>query len=491
MVFSWFEGKAEGKDTISWGVVPAFVSDNVVVPVTSALGLAILTIKLEKNVGEWVARTVDHKTVVAEQVSADIHNCLDVGVTVISGETADSAGDVVHVKSVAYCADRDGTGSAEGDSSRRYTVDHIIRAGSKDDIVTDIDGGGGSGSVKESVSGAVNGNSCGTTGSNGLGSVVGGWGWSSKDTRGVSADRTVNKVDSCVVKSSISGYTLGISKEALAVSHVTTAHNPDKGFGWVVEVEAVFAVAAGDFFFTSELDLFDEVFVSNLGETTTFFGIEVDVFDQKSSILKSLFGEAASGVVNAAVESCEFDVDTDFVVLKSDQWKSKTGVTVEPELKWDEQSSGWFGGRTTASTFEFGEFGVVTDHTSETAFKIASTTGKFIPDIEPGTVLFIDSGTTDGNFNAADKSVTDTADPCGFLATCNFESWKLDTKVHVGNKITVTSDFDRNLATEVSGTVEGLLDNFAREVSVTAVYYLEECDLRVASKIYILGTVGD
>lgn len=318
LVFGWFKSEAEGKDTIGWGVVPALIGNSVVVPVTVALGLAILAVELEKNTGEWVARTVDHETVVAEQVDADIHNGLNVGVTVIGGETADWTRDVVHVKGVTYSTDRNGTSGAERDSSGRNTIDHIIRTGSENDIVTDVDGGGGSGSVEESVSGAVNGNSCGTTSSNGLGSVVGGWGWNSENTRRIGADGTVNNVDGCVVKSSISRNTLSVSEEALTVSQITTAHNPDKSLGWVVEVETVLAVAASDFFFTSELNLFNKVFVANLGETATFLGVEVDVFDQKSGVSKSLLGKTASGVVDAAVESCEFNVDADFVVLKSD-----------------------------------------------------------------------------------------------------------------------------------------------------------------------------
>jgi hypothetical protein len=490
-VFSWFKSEAEREYTIGWGVVPALIGNSVVVPITIAFGLAILTVELKKNTGEWVARTVDHETVIAEQVDADIHNGLNVGVTVISGETADWARDVVHVKGVAYGTDGNGTSGAERDSSGRNTIDHIIRAGSENDIVTDVDGSSGSGSIKESVSSAVNGNSCGTTSSNGLGSVVGGWRWNSENTRRISADGTMNKVDGCVVKSSIGRNTLGVSKEALAVSQVTTAHNPDKSLGWVVEVEAVFAVAASDFFFTSELNLFNEIFMANLGETATFLGVKVDIFDQKSGVRKSLFGKAASSVVNTAVESCEFNVDADFVVLKGNQWKSKTSVTVEPELKWNEQSSRWLGGGTTAGTFKFGEFGVISNHASETAFEVTSAASKFVPNIKPGTVLFIDSCTTDGNFNAADKSVTDTADPCSLLAFTNFESWEFDTKVHVSYEITVTSDFDGYLATEVSSTVERLLDNFAGEVSVATVDNFEESDLRVAGKIYILGTVGD
>ena len=42
---------------------------------------------------------------------------------------------------------------------------------------------------------------------------------------------------------------------------------------------------------------------------------------------------------------------------------------------------------------------------------VTGMTSKFIPDIQPCSVMFIDSGTTDFNFNRSDKSMTKSANP--------------------------------------------------------------------------------
>ena len=54
--------------------------------------------------------------------------------------------------------------------------------------------------------------------------------------------------------------------------------NPDKFLARVVEVKVNFlAGGSSKRFITGELNLFDEVFVRNLSETTTFISIKVDV----------------------------------------------------------------------------------------------------------------------------------------------------------------------------------------------------------------------
>ena len=53
--------------------------------------------------------------------------------------------------------------------------------------------------------------------------------------------------------------------------------NPDKFFARVVEVKFNFVAGGVDRFVTSELELFDQVFVGNLGEAAAFISVKVDV----------------------------------------------------------------------------------------------------------------------------------------------------------------------------------------------------------------------
>ena len=62
--------------------------------------------------------------------------------------------------------------------------------------------------------------------------------------------------------------------------------------------------------------------------------------------------------------------------------------------------------------------------------------------------------------------------------------------MHGADKVTVAADGARDLGARRGGTVESLLDALHQEVGVAAVDYLEVGDLRVASKVNVLCTVG-
>jgi hypothetical protein len=62
-----------------------------------------------------------------------------------------------------------------------------------------------------------------------------------------------------------------------------TLDNPDEFLTWVVEVELDLVGRRSDRFTASELEGFNEVFVGNLGELTTFISVEVDVVDVEGS----------------------------------------------------------------------------------------------------------------------------------------------------------------------------------------------------------------
>ena len=63
-------------------------------------------------------------------------------------------------------------------------------------------------------------------------------------------------------------------------------------------------------------------------------------------------------------------------------------------------------------------------------------------------------------------------------------------KVGAVSKITVAADCAGDTATEVSLSVEGLLDRFEREIGVATVRHLPESNLRIACKIDILCAIS-
>jgi hypothetical protein len=184
------------------------------------------------------------------------------------------------------------------------------------------------------------------------------------------------------------------------------------------------------------LENINEVFVRYLGEFTTFISIEVDVVDvERSSCETALANTVADGVWVRAVgvvpaeivEGVEFQVDTNFVVLESDQWESKTRVAAEPELERDVESvhrcaagDDFRGERFTAIAIivasrttlveEVSEFRNVTNHLSITSL-FTRFLGEFVPDVEPLTVLFVNALTTDFNLHVLNEVVTDPIEP--------------------------------------------------------------------------------
>lgn len=110
-------------------------------------------------------------------------------------------------------------------------------------------------------------------------------------------DHTTGKVFSCIIETSSFpfGISVGVTKEATEVASEvlnrftvegTIFEYPDEFFTRVVEAEFEFAVDEGavaaivDGFVTSELNLFNQIFVADLGETSAFFRVEVDVVNQ-------------------------------------------------------------------------------------------------------------------------------------------------------------------------------------------------------------------
>jgi hypothetical protein len=286
--------------------------------------------------------------------------------------------------------------------------------------------------------------------------------------------------------------TRSVCKEALARIVITVLKNPDKFLSRMVEVKI--EVMRGTVRSTgvkslcaSELKLFNKIFVTDLSETTTFFRIKIDVVNENFSFVNKVHREIGRrnivGSNNKFLTTGKFEVKTNLVILKSDKRKSKTRISAEPELKRDEK----FSFRDVFT--EVSEKRSITDHFTITT-RLINIMSKFVPDIEPCSIVLIDLSTTDVHCNMVDKSMTKTTYPSN-LTLRRSKRVKLDTKINLHHKITITLDNDRCLATEIGCASKRNCDTLDCKVGVSAIDNLEESNLRITSKIYILSAISD
>jgi hypothetical protein len=132
-----------------------------------------------------------------------------------------------------------------------------------------------------------------------------------------------------------------------AVDEGVALDNPYKLLNRVVEVELDLVGRGGDRFSTGELELLNEVLMSLLGKASAFLSIKVDVVDVEGGSSQALDGGCRGRtivvrfIVAAVDPLLELNVDTNLVVLESDQGDRKTRVSAEPELERDVEGLGW------------------------------------------------------------------------------------------------------------------------------------------------------
>ena len=301
--------------------------------------------------------------------------------------------------------------------------------------------------------------------------------------------------------------------------------NPDKLLAWVVEVELDLVRGRTDRLITSELKLFDEVFVWVLGHAAALIGVKEDVVDVERSgnerlsvggshLLRvgAVWSKGTDGP-EALINWAKVEVDLDFVVLESDEWKGETWVTAIPELEWHVESGLWQGvawsanlawGITGAWAIDVGESWVsdvselsgLTDH-GLVATLLLGGEAELVPDVHPVTILAIDALTTNLDFDLSNELLTWEIEPAGEntvtlgVGHLLVDLWKSHLKVSAVGEVTVARDCAGDTATEVGLSVECLFDRFNSEVSVSAVSNLPESDLGVSCEIDVLGAIGD
>jgi hypothetical protein len=309
----------------------------------------------------------------------------------------------------------------------------------------------------------------------------------------------------------------GVDDGVIARHEGITLDNPDEFLTRVVEVQLDLVGGRSDGFTSSELEGVNQVFVGHLSELTTFIGIQVDVVYVEGCSHQTLgtntvtdnvgVGGVLGGKVPAEVtEVVELEVDTHFVVLECDQGESQTRVTVEPELEGDVESVfrgalldfiRGVGDTSTAvgvagftTLYEhIHQVGDVTNHLGVTGL-LTRFLGEFIPDLEPVTIVLINTLTTDFNFNVFNEVVTGPVEPTelssrairgleGHLGEGGLE-------VHTVDQITVTLDGTGDLLAEVGGSVERIFNGFHCKVGVATIYNLEDKGYPSFRNIYTL-----
>ena len=160
--------------------------------------------------------------------------------------------------------------------------------------------------------------------------------------------------------------------------------------------------------------------------------------------------------------------------------ESKTGVAAEPELKRNIEGSSL---STVKSSTSKGEG--VANHIVVSNL-VSGLLSKLVPDVEPITVLLINTLASDLDLNVADNNVADIVHPTEAKVSLSrsglraLNERKSNLKVSAVNKITVTRNSASYTLSEISSAVKDLLNRLHREVSVTTINHLEESDLGVS-----------
>ena len=300
-------------------------------------------------------------------------------------------------------------------------------------------------------------------------------------------------------------------------------YNPDEFLARVVEVKSDLVGRGTNGFSTSVLELLNEVLVWVLCHTSSLVGVKVDVVNVEGSGNEGL--RVSRGSLNISSRSCskisdcpqalvncaKVKVDLDFVVLKSNEWKSKTWVGAEPELKrnveggfwksvsWSTNlswsrgvtrsinvSEGWVG--------DEGELGGVTNHLVVATFLFLGH-GELAPDVHPVTVLLLNSLATNFNLNGLNKLMSREIKPSCVKITIRIshrcvDLWESDLKVGSVSKITISGDGAVDTSAEISLAIEDLFNGFHCEVGVSSISDLPEGDLWVTSKVDVLSAVS-
>jgi len=278
-----------------------------------------------------------------------------------------------------------------------------------------------------------------------------------------------------------------IHRAGISTAMVASSMGPDEFLDGVVKVEGDVLVSgvSGDSLSASKLDLFNEVFVANLGETTTLISIEINVIYIKLAGKGTNRG-ARTGLDEVS-DRAKLKVKLNLMILESNEGKSKTRVAVEPELKRNIKTVIDIIGIENTNLLARGSKSIA-NHVVITG-TTTSGDSEFSPDIHPITILTVNELTTNLNLSLLNHSITNTISP-GSTGTSTSDSGGNTLEIHLLNKVTITRNGSSNTLAKIYLTVESLFNRLNGKVSMTAIYHLKEGNLRVSSEINILGAIG-
>uniref|UniRef100_A0A6C0APU3 Uncharacterized protein n=1 Tax=viral metagenome TaxID=1070528 RepID=A0A6C0APU3_9ZZZZ len=297
---------------------------------------------------------------------------------------------------------------------------------------------------------------------------------------------------------------VGANDGVIARHEGVTLDDPHKLLTRVVEVELQLVGGAGDGLTASELKHVDQVLVRDLGELATLICVQVDVVDVQGGCGQASLGNTvanrvgvrASGIVPAqVVQGVELQVEADLVVLESNQGQGETRVAAEPELKGHVQGVHGCAGANhlrgvglatiarvvavdTAGIDDVGELGHVANHLGITGL-LTSLLGELVPDVEPVTIVLVDTLTTDLELDIRNKVLANPVEPTELTATAvgrcvDLNLGKSGLKINTVDQVTVTLNSASDLLAKVRGTIERVLNGLHGKVGVTTVNNLED-----------------
>ena len=297
-------------------------------------------------------------------------------------------------------------------------------------------------------------------------------------------------------------------------------HHPDQLLTGVVEVQLELVGGGGDGLTAGELQGLDQVLVRHLGELAALVRVQVDVVHVQGgshqagsghTIADGVgVGQSGGGVEAQVAQVVELQVDTHLVVLEGDQRQGQPRVAVEPELERHvqsvlrgtlQQSRGGIG--LTASAVivaiittlhqQIHQLRHVTHHLGVPGL-LPRLLGELIPDLEPVTIVLVDTLPANLKLHVVDEVVPHPVQPAELGARAvsgqQGHSGQSGLEVDAVDQVTVALDSASHLATEAGRPVEGVLNRLHRKVSVTTVDHLKKGDLGVTSEVNVLGAIG-
>jgi len=224
----------------------------------------------------------------------------------------------------------------------------------------------------------------------------------------------------------------------------------------------------------SVLNLLNQVLVTLLGESAAFLGIEVHVVTPHADVVGEVVGEIGR----------QIEIETNLVVLESNERKVKTRVAVEEEQERQEHLVVVRGART----------GVGDGVGRELVVLGLVSGGKKQLGVQPPEelVVLVNALTTDGKLNVLNGALgsPDTG-VLGGTGVRGKTGLGLEIHVHLTNQVTVTSNGDGDTTTVGCGTIHSLLNIFHGKVCVTLVDSLKKGNLGVTREVDILCAIGN